>query len=326
MRTRHVLAAGTTLAAAAALVACDPGPSADGLSAALETIPATEENLTMIAWTDVSAVTELGGYDEHPHPFATAGLLGYGGLATIYRQLDPALLPAPGSDDAHVMSLGRPPHTAFRFDGVDGAAVQEFFAGAAGDSSDLDGGTLLVRRGDAETDLDDDLLPPQVINQMNTVWFDDHAFIGSSQQGMVVDLVEGTGERASDAEIYAGVSDCVGEVVAAELHSGEAAAPVTSLAIGFGGDVDEPVTTLCLRTEDPAALVETVRESLGSGTDPVSQRSWQEILGGGEVAEAGDWVQVQFVDPELPEAIYRILYSGSLPALLGEEIQDPRVG
>ncbi|SEE80290.1 hypothetical protein [Ruania alba] len=326
MRTSRLLAAGTTIAAAGALAACDPGPPADGLGGALESVPATEDNLRLIAWTDVSAVTELGGYDEYPHPFATAGLVGYGTLGQLTRQLDPALLPDGGSEGATALWVGEPPYTAFRFDGVDGEAVAGFFAEADGESSDLADGTLLVRRGDAEVDLEDDLLPPQVLSQMNTVWFGERTFVGSTHQTMVADLVEGTDESAADAEVYSGVTDCLGDVVAAELHSGDDPAPATSLAIGFSGSTEEPVATLCLRVDDPETMVETVTDQLTSGSDPSTQRPWQDILGEGEVTESGDWVQVQFVDPEQPDAIYQALYGGALPALMGAEIEDPRLG
>ncbi|UFU03132.1 hypothetical protein LQF12_00520 [Ruania suaedae] len=318
MRTRLLLATGLAALASTALTACTAGAPTDGLDGALASVPATEENLAMIAWTDVSAVSELGGYDTVPHPFNTAGMLGYGAFASVREVLDPALLPATGSDDAAALWTGRPPHVAFRFDGVDAGAVEEFFAEADGERSDRAEGTLLVRRGDGETNLEDELVPPPVINQMNTVWFGEGTFIGSSQQAMVVDLAEGTGESAAESEVYAGVIDCVGDVVAAELHTGEAAAPATSLAVGFGGTAEEAVATLCLRAGDPAAVAESVREQLASGTDPRSMQTWQEILGDGEVEESGDWVQVRFTDPPAPDTIHRVLHARGIPALMGE--------
>lgn len=324
MRTRTpALLAATTLACALALTACSPDSpveeAPDGLGDALAAIPATEQNLLMIAYTDVSAATERGAYEEFPNPFATAGRVGYGGLAATISQLDPALLPVPDSDGASAVWVGEPPHTAFRFDGVDGTAAEEFFADADGERSDLGDGSLLVRRGDGDVDLTDDFLPPQVLATMNTVWVGETILIGASAEGSVVSLVEGGDDRAADAEVYTGVIDCLGDVVAAELHSGERAAPATSLAIGFGGTVEEPTSTLCVRSEDPPAMADTVRESLANGVDPRNGQPWQDLLGVTEVTESGDWVQVRVVDAEVPDRMLDALHAGSIPALLGEQ-------
>ena len=324
MRTRTpALLAAAALTGAVMLTACSPGSpveeAPDGLGGALAAIPATDQNLLMIAYTDVSAATEQGAYEDFPNPFATAGRVGYGGLSNAIPQLDPALLPVSDADGASAVWIGEPPHTAFRFDGVDGAAAEEFFADADGERSDLGDGSLLVRRADGEVDLADDFLPPQVLATMNTVWVGETTLIGASAEESVVSLVEGTEERAADAEIYDGVTDCLGDVVAAELHSGERAAPATSLAIGFSGTAEEPTSTLCVRSEDPAAMADTVRQSLTDGVDPRSGQPWQDLLGATEVTESGDWVQVQIVDAEVPDRILDALYAGSIPALLGEE-------
>lgn len=328
VRTRNpALLAGAALASAALLTACSPSDPVEGapgsLGDALAAIPATEANLVMIAYTDVSAATDLGAYEEFPNPFATAGRVGYGGLATTIAQLDPALLPVSDADAASAVWVGEPPNTAFRFDGVDGAAAEGFFADADGERSDLDDGSLLVRRADGEVDLADDFLPPQVLATMNTVWVGESTLIGASAEDSVVSLVEGGDDRAADAEVYAGVTDCLGEVVAAELHSGEKVAPATSLAIGFSGTAEEPTSTLCVRSEDPAAMANTVRESLAGGLDPRSGQPWQDLLGEAEVTESGDWVQVQIVGAEVPDRMFDALHAGSIPALLGEAPTTP---
>ncbi|WP_147915312.1 hypothetical protein [Ruania zhangjianzhongii] len=324
MRTRTpALLAVTALASTLTLAACSPSSPVEeppsSLGDALAAIPATDQNLLMIAYTDVSAATELGAYEDFPNPFATAGRVGYGGLAPVISQLDPALLPASDSDGASALWVGQPPNTAVRFDGVDGAAAEDFFADADGERSDLGDGSLLVRRADGEVDLADDSLPPQVMATMNTVWVGETTLIGATTEGAVVSLVEGADDRVSDAEVYTGVTDCLGEVVAAELHSGERAAPATSLAIGFSGTAEEPASTLCVRSEDPAAMADTVRESLANGVDPRNGQPWQDLLGATEVTESGDWVQVQIVDAEVPDRILDALYAGSIPALLGEQ-------
>ncbi|HIZ38080.1 MAG TPA: hypothetical protein H9815_20075 [Candidatus Ruania gallistercoris] len=323
MRTRTpALLAAATLASALMLTACSPGSPVEEapgtLEDALAAIPATEENLLMIAYTDVSAAAELGAYDDVQHPFATAGALGYGNLAPTIAQLDPALLPDADTDDASALWVGQPPNTALRFDGVDGEAAEAFFADAEGERSDLDDGSLLVRRADGEVDITDDFLPPQVMATMNTVWVGESTLVGASTEDAVVSLVEGTDESAADAEVYAGVTDCLGDVVAAELHSGEPAAPAASLAIGFGGTAEEPLSTLCVRSEDPAAMADTIRESLADGVDPRNGQPWQDMLGETEVTESGDWVQLQIVDTERPSLILDMLHAGSIPALLGE--------
>ena len=325
MRTRTpALLAAAVLAGAVALTACSPGSPVEeapgSLEGTLAAIPATQENLLTIAYTDVSAATALGAYEEFPHPFATAGRLGYGGFANVISQLDPALLPVADSGDASALWVGVPPNTALRFDGVDGTAAEDFFAEAEGERSDLGDGSLLVRRGDGEVDLTDDFLPPQVLASMNTVWLGETTLIGGTSEDAVVSLVEGSDDRAADAEVYAGVTDCLGEVVAAELHSGDGAAPASSLAVGFSGTAEEPISTLCVRSEDPAALADTIRESLADGIDPYRGLPWRDLLGPGEVTESGDWVRVEFVDAEVPDRILDVLYAGSLPALLGEEI------
>ena len=309
MRTRTpALLAAATLASALMLTACSPGSPVEeapgSLEDALAAIPATEENLLMIAYTDVSAAAELGAYDDVQHPFATAGALGYGNLAPTIAQLDPALLPDADTDDASALWVGQPPNTAL--------------ADAEGERSDLDDGSLLVRRADGEVDITDDFLPPQVMATMNTVWVGESTLVGASTEDAVVSLVEGTDESAADAEVYAGVTDCLGDVVAAELHSGEPAAPAASLAIGFGGTAEEPLSTLCVRSEDPAAMADTIRESLADGVDPRNGQPWQDMLGETEVTESGDWVQLQIVDTERPSLILDMLHAGSIPALLGE--------
>src|SRR5699024_7711341 len=274
LRRTHVLTTALALASAGALTACGSagsGGSAGALEGALATVPATDENLLQIAWTDVSAAAEAGAYDEFPHPFATAGLIGYGPLSTAVRQLDPALLPATDAEGSAVLSVGRAPDTAFRIDGVDAHAAAEFFTGTAGEESELDEGTLLVRRDDHAIDPSDDLLPPAVLAQMNTVWFGDSTLIGSTTQPHATELVQGGEESAADAAVYAGITECLGEVLAAELRSGEGSFLGTAFGLGYGGTAEEPVVSLCVHADDPEALAGAVRDCLASGPERQEQ-------------------------------------------------------
>ncbi|HLS62240.1 MAG TPA: hypothetical protein VK060_02555 [Ruania sp.] len=325
LRRTPVLVTAVAVAAAGMLVSCGSaggGESSGDLEGALSTVPATEENLTLIAWTNVSAATEAGAYEEFPHPFATAGLIGYGPLSNAVQQLDPALLPAPDADFSAALSVGRPPDTAFRIDGVDEAATAEFFADTDGDQSELDEGTLLVRRDDHAVDPSDDLLPPAVLAQMNTVWFGGSTLVGSTTQPHATSLVQGEEESAADAAVYAGITDCLSEVLAAELHSGDASILGTAFGLGYGGTAEDPVVSLCVHADDPEALAETVSDSLDSGLEPRAQRPWSDVLGPGEVEVSGDWVQLRLTDPEPADALYQVVRSQTLPALLGADVPD----
>ncbi|WP_022917396.1 hypothetical protein [Ruania albidiflava] len=323
LRRTPVLVTAAAVAVAGTLASCDgdsDGDSLTDLESALAAVPATDENLTLIAWTNISAAVVLGAYEEYPNPFATAGLIGYGGLATAVRQFDPALLPATDTDGSAVVSMGRPPDTAFRIDGVDAAAVDEFFAGADGNESELADGTLLVRREDYAMDPSDDRLPSTVLAQMNTVWFGDSTLIGSSTQPHATSLVQGEGESAADAAVYAGITDCLGEVLAAELHSGEASSIGVAYGLGYDGTAEDPEVRLCLHADDPEDMAETIRDSLSSGLEPSVQRPWSDVLGPAEVEVSGDWVQLRLTDPEPADALYQVVQSQTLSALLGEDI------
>src|SRR5699024_4418020 len=185
---------------------------------------------------------------------------------------------------------------------------------------ELADGALLVRREDYAMDPSDDRLPSTVLAQMNTVWFGDSTLIGSSTQPHATSLVQGEGESAADAAVYAGITDCLGEVLAAELHSGEGSFLGTAFGLGYGGTAEEPVVSLCVHADDPEALAETVRDSLDSGLEPQQQRPWSEVLGPGEVEVSGDWVQLRLTDPEPADALYQVIQSQTLPALLGADV------
>src|SRR5699024_12212738 len=99
-------------------------------------------------------------------------------------------------------------------------------------------------------DLSDDLLPPAVLAQNNTVWFAESTLIGSTTQPHATELVQGGEESAADAPVYAGITDCLGEVLAAELHSGEGSFLGTAFGLGYGGTAAAPVPSLCVRAAD----------------------------------------------------------------------------
>src|SRR5699024_6977570 len=194
------------------------------------------------------------------------------------------------------------------------------FADTDGDQSELDEGTLLVRRDDHAVDPSDDLLPPAVLAQMNTVWFGGSTLIGSTTQPHATELVQGGEESAADAAVYAGITECLGEGLAAELRSGEGSFLGTAFGLGYGGTAEEPVVSLCVHADDPAARAETVRDSLDSGLEPSVQRPWSDVLGPAEVEISGDWVQLRLTDPEPADALYQVVQSQTLSALLGEDI------
>lgn len=340
MRSRALLATGVVLVATAAMTACDSsgrsdpdepsgptepsastdptGPPTGSLEHALSVVPGTEENLDLITYTDISAAAELGAYESADSPFATAGQLGYGDLSPLTGQLEP-LLPDPATDGSWAVSVGQAPSTAFRFDGVDGSAVEEFFAAADGERSELGSGTLLVRRADAETDLQDDLLPPQVLASMNTVWFEDQSLIGSSHQARVSELADRSGDSAGDAAAYQGVSTCLGEVVAAHLQAADIAAAVSHVAVGYAGTEDEPEATLCLRAPDGAEdLASQLGDAFSSGNDPRTGQPLTELLGDVTVAVAdGGWVQARTSTAEHPDVFLQLVTNTSLGELVG---------
>src|SRR5699024_976941 len=71
LRRTPVLVTAAAVAVAGTLASCDgdsDGDSPTDLESALAAVPATDENLTLIAWTNISAAVVLGAYEEYPNP------------------------------------------------------------------------------------------------------------------------------------------------------------------------------------------------------------------------------------------------------------------
>lgn len=284
--------------------------AATALETALDRMPA-EGGPVSVSFTDVHRADELGAYESGTSPFATAGALGFGQLASIVKLLE-GVVPDGALENATATSAGIAPDGVVRFDGV--PSPSETFADIAGERSELAGGTLLVRRDDHEIDFDDADFPPQVLAHLNVVWFDDSTIIAGTSRAGVESWVTVGGSTVSST--FPGVAACLGVAVGATVMSADAARASRDVGVATGESGGAPVQTLCVSADDPQAAVDRIAARIDDDADPVSGRSWAELLGDAAVEEAGDgWVRVRTTDG-VPDIFFSVLVRGSIGELV----------
>lgn len=285
----------------------------DAVSSALETalgrVPVNGGPVS-VSFSDVHRADALGAY-EGTGPFATAAGLGFGQLASILMLLD-GLVPDGALENATATSAGIAPDGVVRFDGV--ANPEDALAEVAGERSELSGGTLLVRRDDHEIDFDDPDFPPQALAHLNVVWFDDSTIIaGTTRAGVESWVAVGASTVAS---AFPGLAACLGDAVGATIMSSDAARTTGDVGMAIGESDGEPVQTLCVSPDDPQAAVDRIAARIEDDADPMSGRSWSELLGDAAVEEAGDgWVRVRTADG-VPDIFFSVLAKGGLGGLV----------
>jgi|GEM_PF-2899939 len=338
--THRAAAIAAVLVGTLALAGCTAGsPSDDGsatpdadtstpadettdtaLAAALARVPLGDGDFSA-SFSDMHRAEALGAYDDGASPFRTAGTIGFGPLTSVFLLLE-GLVPDGALDDATVTSAGISPDGVIRLDGVPDAEAA--LAEVTGERSDLDGGTLIVRRDDHEIDFADPDFPPQTLAYLNVIWVDGSTVITGSSRAGVESWVAASGDGAAAgdetgatvASALPGIADCLGDAIGATIVSAEVARTAGDIGIGIaesGGDV---VNTLCVGVDDPAAAVDRISSRIADGSDPLSGRVWAELLGDVFVEEtAAGWVRVR-THTGTPEIFLSLLSKGTLAALV----------
>lgn len=279
------------------------------LEAAFERMPVGDGQVSL-AVTDVHRAEQLGAYEGGANPFSTAGVLGFGALASVLALLD-GVVPDGALENARASSGGVVPDTVVRFDGV--ANPGEALAEVAGERSELAGGTLLVRRDDYAIDFADTDFPAQALAHLNVLWFDDATIIAGTARANVESWVAPSGATAASA--FPGLAACLGDAIGVSITSADLARTSSDVGIGYGESDGALVQTLCVHADDPAAAVDRISENIG-GSDPLSGRAWSELLGDVLIEDAGDgWVRVRS-DDGAPNVLFSVLQQGGLGALV----------
>jgi hypothetical protein len=316
------------------------GDPQTGLAHALASVPSTPASRAYFEYGSPAALRHLGVI--HPAAVEHDGRLvdpkwirvtgvGTGSLNTVSLRLADALaLNVFAADSA--ISIGEPPNTATEINGsLDASAIKaklREFGAKPRRFGDVDG---LSFGPDNSVDLKRDLTSElQVTNQLDQVTVTDQRFAASPNSATLQQILDDHGTALIDTDSYQGMSDCLGDVLAAIITThGDSRASM----IGIG--VRTPASTtatrhevVCLVPRPGAAVMSSARnkvipDDLGHKAD---SRLSADLAHAGVNAE-GKFVQIDLTMKPggLPGLVINLLFDRTIQYWDGSCSRDPRL-
>jgi hypothetical protein len=256
-----VLISSSAILAMAGCGGDDGGGGGGRLADALSSVSAGPAAGQAFLWSDVAAVREAGGFpdrmsDLEVGPAQRRWLIPLGtGAGRLMNVGVPAAedlgIDVLSADQA--ITIGNPPQTAVRLDGVDAQAAHDGLVAHAGARpARLGDHDVLTRGQEGEVDPADPLGAALIGIGNRMVAADETVALSGSDASLEAVLGDG-GDTLADEPGYGAAADCLGDVLSAEIYPGrQAGADVDLVAIGVRGG-DAPTEVLCAVGDDGQA-------------------------------------------------------------------------
>ncbi|MGW3346357.1 hypothetical protein ACWDA3_23860 [Nonomuraea rubra] len=252
---------GVALTALLVLTGCAQKAGEGGLRDAMATVSAEGPAAAYFEYGEPSWWRDLGVEPGSPEArrWLPAAVSGLGSLATAADALPKAtgLTPATGT---RAISIGVPPHQAFRYDGdIQADDVRTKLTALGAKPRDLAGHEGLSFAPGNEIDLSR-MIVPGVTNQLNQIVITDTQVATASAPDPLAAVLGGDSTLA-DNPPHAAMATCLGDVAAATIMAPSPATTITLYGVGLrrpSGLNDQPVNVICV-LPSPSATADVER-------------------------------------------------------------------
>jgi hypothetical protein len=337
---RRVLVAAVAALALAA-TACHGGDNTSSgagtsLVGALASVAGTDAARAYFEWSDVARIRDLSGVtrerpigpgDADHRRWTSLFGTGAGNLRTVADRLaDTVNLFTARS----ALTIGTPPRTAIRIDGVDTGAARAGLVKLGGKAGTVAGHDGVILAGDNEIKLDSPLASMGVLNTFNKNAFDGDRVAFGPVEAQVGDALSPGDHPLSAEPSIAEIATCLGQVVTVTIVPAGTAgvgAGAQTVAVGVrnpAARTDAATEELCLATADKStadALERQVRQhATTSAVSAATRRPWSSLVSAIAVTRTGDrTVRVELTD--LPDRsaglLAQVLAQRDLASLTG---------
>ena len=338
------LAAAATAALVATSCSSSSGDKASsssgGVGAAMATVSGAGAASTYFEYGNMKRLRELGvvnataqGGTDHVVDTVWEHVVGYGASAVAASaRLLPGVIGLNLFASDRAVTIGTPPNTALRIDGVDTDAITARLTKLGAKPRDFDGTSGLSFGRDnaiADNRIRQTLFLP---NQLDQIIATDGSF-AASPNAATLEKVRGHEASLLDTGRYHDIADCLGDVIAAAVSASKPRDRSTVRAVGvrdpgsLHGQVSEVVCFVPASGQHDAVLAAAKAHLSRSAYDPVSRQPLSQYATDVAVDAPGALVRAVLTTPSgSPTALHpRRVHTQRRP-LLGRQLHRPGTG